>query len=464
MVPSLVAVTGVASVVLVEGAPASRNSSSVGDSSSGASAASRVTTAFLCRAASARIFMMTMLATAMTTRITSCFILATLRGHRRNRRGPANRWIGAPGSLRPVEGDLFSDAAGRALKDAAPLAERLRPADLDAVVGQQHLLDAGRPLRRLVESGGLRSLVLWGPPGTGKTTLARLIATSGGSAFEMLSAVSASVKDIRQVAEDATRRIGERSESTVLFLDEIHRFSKSQQDALLPHVESGLLTLIGATTESPWATINRPLLSRCTVFQLEPLDEAASAELLRRGLDELGATISPDAGTQLMEAVTGDGRRLLSAVEIAAQLSGGTITVDHVSDALGAGAAHYDRGDHYDAASAFIKHLRAGDEVQAMAWLHHMLDGGEDPRFVARRMVIFASEDIGVADRGALLLADAAARAVDFVGMPEARYALGHAVLALARAPHSREVGERLAAAAATILEQPQTDDADASH
>ena len=344
--------------------------------------------------------------------------------------------------------DLFEAAADDAMGRRAPLAERLRPTRLDDVVGQDHLLGRGRPLRRLVDGGRLASLILWGPPGTGKTTLARLLATSAGCHFELLSAVSATVKDIRAVADAAHQRLGERSVATVLFLDEIHRFTRTQQDALLPHVELGLLTLIGATTESPWATVNRPLLSRCTVFQLQSLDDRALRDLVARGSHELGVRIEPAAIDHLVAGVEGDGRRLLVALDLAAQLATGRAVADQdVVDALGAGAGHYDTTDHYDAASAFIKHLRASDPEQALAWLQRMLDGGEDPRFIARRMLIFASEDIGPADPTALLVAEAAARATEFVGMPEARYNLGHAALTLARAPKSREVVDELFAA-----------------
>lgn len=359
--------------------------------------------------------------------------------------------------------DLFSSAAEDRLSGRAPLAERLRPRRLDDVVGQDHLLGPGGTLRKMIDRGRLPSVILWGPAGTGKTTIARLLAADRGDAFEMLSAVSASVKDIRTVADAASSRLGMDGRATVMFLDEIHRFTRSQQDALLPHVESGLLTLVGATTESPWATVNRPLLSRTTVLQLRALDDAAMRVLAGRGLDAMGASMDDEASRIVFGSAEGDGRRLLTALDVAVELAragagpGEPVVVDGptMTAALGAGIGHYDRGDHYDAASAFIKHMRAGDQDQAVAWLQHMLDGGEDPRFVARRIVIFASEDVGLADHSMLELAVAASRAVEFVGLPEARYALTHAAIAMARAPKSREVGDRMAAAADTELRPP---------
>lgn len=352
--------------------------------------------------------------------------------------------------------DLFASAAEDRLAGRAPLAERLRPRTLDDVLGQGHLTGPGRPLRTMIDRKTLRSIILFGPAGTGKTTLARLITTELGHAFEHLSAVSASVKDIRSVADAAASRLGMSGTATVLFLDEIHRFTRSQQDALLPHVESGLITLIGATTESPWATVNRPLLSRTTVLELKPLDEATLGALADRGLALVHKELSPEARRMIVGSADGDGRRLLTAVEMAADLApAGVIDEDTMTAALGAGIGHYDRGDHYDAASAFIKHMRAGNVDQAVAWVNHMLDGGEDPRFIARRMVIFASEDVGLADRSSLLIATAAAKATEFVGMPEVRYSLTHATIVLARAPKSREVGEYMAKAPTITLEPP---------
>jgi len=368
-----------------------------------------------------------------------------------------------------VGDDLFGVAAEQARQLAAPLADRLRPTALAEIVGQRHLIGDGRPLRRWVRSGGRGSLLLWGPPGTGKTTIARVLVRSVGAMFEQLSAVSASVSDIRRVAEQATRRLGEQGTSSVLFLDEIHRFTRSQQDALLPHVESGLITLIGATTESPWATVNRPLLSRCTVHRLEPLDVEELAVLADRGAAQLQRSLDDDARDLLVACVDGDGRRLLVALEAAAlgaepgsvdvlpaeATSVEAISIEAVRVGLGAGAHHYGRGDHYDAASAFIKHMRASNADQALAWMLHMLDGGEDPRFIARRLLIFASEDVGVADRSALLIAEAASRAVEFVGLPECRYHLADATLVLAAAAKSRGVGDAMADAALLELLAP---------
>ncbi len=378
-----------------------------------------------------------------------------------SRRADRPRLGSGPDEQRPsgrvgAMSDLFASAAEDRLAGRAPLAERLRPRSLDDVLGQGHLTGPGRPLRTMIDRKTLRSIILFGPAGTGKTTLARLITTELGHAFEHLSAVSASVKDIRSVADAAASRLGMSGTATVLFLDEIHRFTRSQQDALLPHVESGLITLIGATTESPWATVNRPLLSRTTVLELKPLDEATLGALADRGLALVHKELSPEARRMIVGSADGDGRRLLTAVEMAADLApAGVIDEDTMTAALGAGIGHYDRGDHYDAASAFIKHMRAGNVDQAVAWVNHMLDGGEDPRFIARRMVIFASEDVGLADRSSLLIATAAANATEFVGMPEVRYSLTHATIVLARAPKSREVGEYMAKAPTITLEPP---------
>jgi putative ATPase len=352
--------------------------------------------------------------------------------------------------------DLFDAAAEDRIASSGPLADRLRPHRLDEVLGQDHLLGKGRPLQRMVAAHSPRSVVLWGPPGVGKTTIAALVARESGAQLEMASAVSATVKDIREIAAAARKRLGAQGTRTVLFLDEIHRFTRSQQDALLPSVETGLLTLIGATTESPWATINRPLLSRCTVLELKSLDDHACAVLADRGCALLGCEMTPTARTQLIACVEGDGRRLLTTLESAAALCGdGAIDESVLQEALGAGLKYFDRTVHYDAASALIKHLRASNEEQALAWLAMMLDRGEDPRFVARRLVIFASEDIGLADRSALLVAVAAADTVEFVGMPEARYALAHAALVCARAAKSREVVEALERADLTPLLPP---------
>jgi len=341
--------------------------------------------------------------------------------------------------------DLFTAAAGDRLARQAPLAARLRPRTLDEVVGQEHLLAPGRPLRTLIETDRLSSVILWGPPGTGKTTIAQLIASTTAKAFEQLSAVSATVKDVREVAQRAEERLGQLGQGTILFLDEVHRFNKAQQDALLPSVESGLLVLVGATTENPFFEVNPPLLSRSTLFRLEPLDPEAIGRLLRRGLEAEEAEIDDDALALLVERAGGDGRHALTSLEVAVALARDEgwpprVTVADVEAALGTKALRYGRDDHYDVVSAFIKAIRGSDPDAGLYWLAHMLDAGEDPRFIARRLVILASEDVGMADPMGLVVADAAARAVEFVGLPEAQLNLAHAVVYLATAPKSNRV------------------------
>jgi putative ATPase len=283
-------------------------------------------------------------------------------------------------------------------------------------------------------------VILWGPPGTGKTTIAELIATTTSRAFERLSAVSAGVKDVRDVLGRAEARLGEHGQRTILFLDEVHRFNKAQQDALLPSVESGLLTLIGATTENPYFEVNPPLLSRSTLFRLEPLSPDDNRVLVRRGVEAERAEIDDDAVDLLVERAGGDGRQVLTATEVSVALAGGagsTVTLAHAEAALGTQALRYGRDDHYDVISAFIKSIRGSDPDAALHWLARMLEAGEDARFIARRLVILASEDVGMADPMGLVVADAAARAVEFVGLPEAQLNLAQAVVHLATAPKS---------------------------
>ena len=334
--------------------------------------------------------------------------------------------------------DLFSAAVADRLRSQAPLAARLRPRTLDEIVGQEHLIAQGAPLRKLIEADRLSSVILWGPPGTGKTTLAEVVASSTNRAFERLSAVTSGVKDVREAIERATDRLGQHGRSTIVFVDEIHRFSTSQQDALLPSVESGIITLIGATTENPFFEVNGPLRSRSTMFRLETLGVAAIRSLLERGLTAEGMTADEDALTILSQRAAGDGRQGLTALEVACALARpNKVTTAHVEAALGVSALNYGRDDHYDVVSAFIKSIRGSNVDAGIFWLARMLEAGDDPRFIARRLIVLASEDIGMADPQALVVAVAAAQAVDHVGLPEAQLNLAQAVVYLAQAPKS---------------------------
>ena len=329
--------------------------------------------------------------------------------------------------------DLFAGAAEERLTERAPLAARLRPKTLDQIIGQQHLVGPGAPLRALVEADRLTSAILWGPPGTGKTTLASVVASETAKRFVPLSAVSAGVRDVREVVEGARRLLGEQGRGTILFLDEVHRFNRAQQDALLPSVEEGLIVLIGATTENPFFEVNAPLLSRSTLWRLEPLSLDELAAVVARGLEAEGATATPEAIEALTGLADGDARAALTTLEVAVALAGdGPVTVDEVERARHSRLHHYGESAHYDYISAFIKSVRGSDPDAGLYWLAQMLESGEDARFVARRLVILASEDIGEADPLALVVADAAARAVEFVGLPEAQLNLAQAVVHLA--------------------------------
>lgn len=348
--------------------------------------------------------------------------------------------------------DLFDAAAEAKLRSVAPLAARLRPSNIDEVVGQSHLLGPGRPLRVLVEADSLSSAIFWGPPGTGKTTLALAIAGTTKRAFEQLSAVTAGVREVREVIERARMRRGSDDRGTILFLDEIHRFSKSQQDALLPAVEDGTLVLIGATTENPFFEVIAPLRSRSTLFRLEPLPIEAIRLLVERGLVVTGLAAEPAAIDLLVDRSAGDGRQVLTALEVAGALAQPqTITLGHVESALGTSALRYGRDDHYDVVSAFIKSMRGSDPNASIYWLARMLESGEDPRFIARRMIILASEDVGLADPLALGVAVAAAQALEHVGLPEAQLSLAQAAIYLATAPKSNSVATAIWSSRADI-------------
>lgn len=367
--------------------------------------------------------------------------------------------------------DLF-EAAGRddagtpAVRADAPLAVRMRPASVDEVLGQGHLLKPGSPLRRLVEGlpGAVppTSVVLWGPPGTGKTTLAYLMAAAADRKFVELSAVTAGVKDVRAVIEEARRRLSGGGQETVLFVDEVHRFSKTQQDALLPSVENRLVTLVAATTENPSFSVISPLLSRSLLLTLRPLEPDDVAALVQRALvDERGLggrfTLAEDAAKHLLRLVGPDARKALTVLEAAAgtahEVGESEISLTSVERAVDIAAVRYDRdGDqHYDVASAFIKSMRGSDVDAALHYLARMLTAGEDPRFVARRIVIAASEEVGMADPSALATAVSAFQAVSFIGMPEARIVLAQAVVHVATAPKSNASYAAINAAMADV-------------
>ena len=357
---------------------------------------------------------------------------------------------------------LFDHARQQRAADTAPLAERMRPASFDEFVGQQHILGADRVLRRAIAADRVPSILLWGPPGSGKTTLARLIATVTRAYFEPVSAVSAGVADLRKAVAGARERQSLYQQPTILFVDEIHRFNKAQQDVILPYVEDGTVTFIGATTENPSFEVNAPLLSRCRVFTLYALDDAAMAGIInraladdRRGMGGYEATLDADALAHLINIANGDARVALNALEMAVLATASDaaesdaaatddsglrrITLATIADALQRRTPQYDKaGDsHYDTISAFIKSVRGSSPDGALYWLARMLEAGEDPLFIARRLVILAAEDIGLANPGALPVAVAAQQAVHFIGLPEGRIPLAEATVYLATSPKS---------------------------
>jgi putative ATPase len=341
--------------------------------------------------------------------------------------------------------DLF-EASAKRRRLGEPLAERMRPGRLEDVLGQSHLVGTGKILSRVTGGGVLPSLILWGPPGTGKTTIARLLSERARCHLVALSAVSTGVARVREAVAAARRTLVEREIRTVLFLDEIHRFNKSQQDALLPHVEDGTVILVGATTENPSFEVNAALLSRTRVVRLEPLDDAALREILsraltsERGLGRDDADLTAEAADVLLAGAAGDARRLLNGLEVASDLAGeGAIGREHVEEALQQKTLLYDKAgdEHYGVVSAFIKSMRGSDPDAAVYWMTRMLEAGEDPLFILRRIVIFASEDVGNADPAALSVATAALDAFRFVGLPEGVLPMTQAVVYLACAPKS---------------------------
>jgi len=346
------------------------------------------------------------------------------------------------------DSDLFDASAARFRSSRAPLADRMRPRTLDEYIGQDHILGPGRLLRRSIEADRLTSVIFYGPPGTGKTTLARIIANTTRSYFRTLNAVLAGVKDIRAAISDAETRLKLHQQRTILFIDEVHRFNKAQQDALLPHVENGTVTFIGATTENPYFEVIKALVSRSRIFELQSLTEADLRRVAEfalsndeRGYGRRDVRVDDDALDHLVSTANGDARSLLNALELAAETTpaGESVTLEVAEESIQKRAVLYDKeGDaHYDTISAFIKSLRGSDPDASMYWMGRMLYAGEDPRFIIRRMLIFAAEDIGLADPRAIQVATSCAQAFEWVGMPEGRFHLAQCCLYLATAPKS---------------------------